>query len=83
MQFFYAGTSFLIRIRIRGSDLRIRILLRILLFSSMTFKMPTKNNILNFFPSFFLRYIYIILQREKVIKKEVTSEDPDPEAQKT
>jgi hypothetical protein len=39
---------------IRGTDLRIRILLRILLFPSGTFKMPTKKN----FSLSFMAYRY-------------------------
>jgi hypothetical protein len=85
VQFFYAGTSLVDPLhfgtdpdpdpRICRTDLRIRVLLEILLFSSVTFKMPTINNFfLTFFLLTFLRYIYIILQREKVIKKEVTNE---------
>ncbi len=77
--------------QIRIFDQKIRIRIRILLFSSVTFKMPTKNNL--FLQVFMLipfwRYIYIILQRQKV-KKTVKVKvflhffagwwkDPDPE----
>jgi hypothetical protein len=59
---FWIRALILVWIRIRASDKRIRILL----FSSVTFKMPIKKHY--FLKSFFLlinfgRYIYIILHR--------------------
>ncbi len=41
-------------LQILTTDLRIRILLRILLFSSVTFKMPIKNNFFSVFADYFL-----------------------------
>ncbi len=55
--------------RIHTFDYRIRI--RILLFSSVAFKTPTKNN----FVCLFL--IYIILRRSKVVKKSENSRNQD------
>ncbi len=72
----------LVRIRISGSvpltngsgyGAYQRIRLRILLFSSVTFKTPRKNNFFSFFCLFLWRYIYIILQRKNVTKKSQNS----------
>jgi hypothetical protein len=59
-----------ILVRIRNSDIRIRIQLRILLFSSATFKTTTK---IFFFLITFCSYTYIIFQRQKAIKKSQNS----------
>jgi hypothetical protein len=50
--------------RIHASDYRSESWIRILLFSSLTFKMSTKTNFFKVFLLFtFGRYIYIIFQR--------------------
>ncbi len=56
--------------RIHASDWRIWIRIRILLFSSLTFKTPTITNVFEkvFLLITFWRYIYIIFQRLKVLK---------------
>jgi hypothetical protein len=60
----YVGTIHVSVFRIRGILVRIR--LRLLLFSSVTFKMPQKYFFLTFYACSFLKvhlYDYIILQR--------------------
>jgi hypothetical protein len=52
-------------LRIRDMLVRIRIRLRILLFSSVTFKMATKNSVFNFFRLLLFEAIFTAFFKDK------------------
>jgi hypothetical protein len=60
--FWYGAGSGSVDPYISTTDVQIRIQLRILLFSSVTFKIPTKKNFKMFFTFTFWKNIYIIFQ---------------------